>query len=98
MDDWKARAVQKKDYRRGGLEPDPPRVRKKKDKTPKIFKVERRWNMCGLEWWGCDSYLTLEMAMSIVKDMARKDYLSTTKRYRIINRITKEILWESNIE
>ena len=39
MSDWKAEAIKKKDYRRGGIEPDPPKKAKSK-KPPKIYKVE----------------------------------------------------------
>jgi hypothetical protein len=98
MSEWSEGALKKKNYRRGGLEPDPPRVRKKKDKTVRIFKVEKRWDICGLEWWGINSYLTLEMAICRVKEMIRKDWVTSEKRYRIVNKVTKEVLWEMGID
>ena len=45
MSEWKERGKARRDYRRGGQEPDPPRPGK--NKKPKPYRVEAWMDSCG---------------------------------------------------
>jgi hypothetical protein len=100
MSDWKAEAIKKKDYRRGGIEPDPPKKAKSK-KPPKIYKVEYKWdsNLFGSDdWWGWNSYRELSLAYDNIEKMKRESDPYRVgdchyKAFRIINKKTKEVIY-----
>ena len=78
MSDWKESAIKKKMYRRGGVEPDPPRTRHKKRK--KCFRIEYCVDGSGTldrifrqlfkndkrEWYGYGKYCSTADAMRAV--------------------------------
>jgi len=102
MSDWKERSIKKKDYRRGGLEPDPPRS-KSKNKAPKIYRVEYKYNkpLFGKDdWWGFSTYRDLQLALDRIEKLKRdmrQFECSLYKSFRIVNKKTKivEYLEES---
>ena len=104
MNEWKEAGLRKKNYRRGGLEPDPPKNSKSKHKGIKLFKVEYKYRSPWFttdEWYGWDSYRTLELAMLRVNKLKREgSRLNLEKNVysaiRVINKKTKEVIWEDN--
>ena len=94
MSDWKKESLRKKNYRRGGLEPDPPLLGKHKKKVSKLFRLEHI-GLFHKEWWTWGSYETLEIAKEVAEQKIRNHYPSWTNRYRIVYKKTKEVLWES---
>lgn len=93
MSDWKKEAVKKKDYRRGGLEPDPPK-NTRKTKRQKPFTAEHWWKLGGGHWFKFGTYETFEVAEKVIRDDYRKRdrYLQKKEHlYRIVNKLTGEI-------
>ena len=102
MDEWKARAVKKKDWRRGGIEPDPPKKGESKRQLPKIYKVEYKWKIpwCRDDSWrGWSCYREFQLALNNIEKMKReatryKQEQTLYKAFRIIHKKTKEVLFE----
>lgn len=101
MSEWKERAIKKKDYRRGGLEPDPPK-RRRSIKQHKPFKLQYKWSF-SKNWSTQGKYKTFDIALEV----ARKDVQKWLGRvytsneyipYRIINTDTGEIITYTSIE
>lgn len=104
MSDWKKESLKKKNYRRGGIELDPPRKQHKTKKKP--FRVEysmkgngrldslfRKWfSTKPQEWYHHGRYATRKDADHSVKDQIHKNYHSI---WRIVDTRTKEIVWKT---
>ena len=100
MTDWKEESLKKKIYRRGGLEPNPPKKSHKKQK--KLFRLEYFWlessdskvyfkyfrHPSGWYCWG--NYAKPEDAIKAVKNQVQKNMYD---KWRIVNLKTKEVVW-----
>lgn len=104
MSDWKKEGLKKRKYRRGGVEPEPPKMRHKSRKKP--FKLEyscagdgrldslfRRWLRNRPEWLHQGRYVKLDDAIKAAKDQVHKGF---HEKWRIIDTRTKEVVWDNN--
>lgn len=99
MSKWNKERLEKKAYRRGGVEPDPPRRCHKKRDKPFRLEYKPSSNKYGIltgryfgsaEWRGRGRYITLQSAMTAAESVVRKRYY---KSWRVKNVVTGEIIW-----
>lgn len=105
MSERKERALKKKKWLRGGIEPDPPRRIKKKRKKNFVLQHYtekylpwRQWvggkkEPIGMEWRNLGKYVMLEDAIKAARDMKHRG-LYKADSLRIINAKTKETIWD----
>lgn len=106
MSEWKERALQKKKYRRGGIEPDPPRVRHKKYRKP--FRLEYFYkgykdSMIGClrpHWGRWGKYRKFEDAEKAMEQKLRTSApygIPMYSKWRIVDTRTSKVIAEREV-